>query len=302
MNGRVRWTRGAAEAGVLIVVLILALGACGGSDGRAAVPRAESRAGSDDCPRPAPGDLYRGSGGATYVFLAGALHQIPDDATFAARGYDAARIRQVEDECLRFMPAGDALAAATPAPAQPPGAARTLPLRGRGKVYFVPVGEFAPADLESLVTHFNQRFSLAVETLPGMALDPSLVDARRRQAVVEDLIEAMKRRYAALAEGPDAILIGFTTQDIYPRTIPGFQWEFGHRMSGRFAIISTARMDPAFFRLPPDGELRRVRLRKMATRYVGFLYYGLAPSADARSVLYGDLFGIEDLDAMSEDF
>ena len=44
------------------------------------------------------------------------------------------------------------------------------------------------------------------------------------------------------------------------------------------------------------------RLRKAVTKDIGILYFGKDPSSDPRSVLYGDIGGIEDLDRVSEDF
>jgi hypothetical protein len=50
------------------------------------------------------------------------------------------------------------------------------------------------------------------------------------------------------------------------------------------------------------GILESARLRKMATRYIGILYFGLPLSFDRDSVLYQDILGVTDLDAMGEDY
>jgi hypothetical protein len=40
----------------------------------------------------------------------------------------------------------------------------------------------------------------------------------------------------------------------------------------------------------------------MVTKNLGFLYYGLGRSEDPSSVMYGQILGPDDLDAVSEDF
>ena len=40
----------------------------------------------------------------------------------------------------------------------------------------------------------------------------------------------------------------------------------------------------------------------MVTKYIGVMYYGLTESSDPRSVLYGNILGVSDLDNMGEDF
>lgn len=64
------------------------------------------------------------------------------------------------------------------------------------------------------------------------------------------------------------------------------------------AVVSSARMADGF----ADEERQHQRLRKMVTKNVGILYYGLAVSDDLRSVLYRDILGPQDLDNASEDF
>jgi predicted Zn-dependent protease len=68
------------------------------------------------------------------------------------------------------------------------------------------------------------------------------------------------------------------------------------------AVVSYARMDPAYLGITPDEELLRSRLRKMIFKNIGMMYYSLPVSRDPRSVLYGNVLGLDDLDYMSEFF
>jgi hypothetical protein len=53
----------------------------------------------------------------------------------------------------------------------------------------------------------------------------------------------------------------------------------------------------------PFGDLlESARLRKMATRDIGDLYFGLPLSSDRHSVLYRSILGVPDLDAIGEDY
>jgi hypothetical protein len=63
-------------------------------------------------------------------------------------------------------------------------------------------------------------------------------------------------------------------------------------------VISTAR-----FNAYRAGEAMQMqRLRKMITKNLGILYYGLGSSQDPGSVMYGQIMGPDDLDAVSEDY
>jgi archaemetzincin len=58
----------------------------------------------------------------------------------------------------------------------------------------------------------------------------------------------------AEANGARAAVVGVTDLDL---AIPIFTFVFGRaRESGRAALVSVARLDPGFYGLPPDGEVR----------------------------------------------
>jgi len=53
---------------------------------------------------------------------------------------------------------------------------------------------------------------------------------------------------------------------------------------------------------PMTRDIPAMRLRKIVTKDIGILYYGLPQSNDLHSVLYNQIMGIEELDAVGEDF
>ena len=169
------------------------------------------------------------------------------------------------------------------------------------KIYFAAVGEMRSVHLDALQAYYKQRYDLTVEILPPIGLEPMVVDERRRQLIAEELIELMKRRYPEHARSPQSILIGITEGDMYIREVD-WRFAFAKRDGDRFAIVSSARMDPVSFGYLPDEELLQTRLRKMLSKNIGIMYYKLPQKSDRRSVMFGPILGIDDLDSMGEDF
>jgi len=165
----------------------------------------------------------------------------------------------------------------------------------------VPVGEFPATSLEHLVAHYRDRYGLAIETLTAVPLEPTAVDLLRQQLVAEELIALMKRRYPRLANDPKAILIGMTPYDMYIREYT-WRFAFAWREDGRFAVVSSARMDPVNVGEPADADLLHTRLRKIISKTIGLMHYRLPESEDRNSVLYGPILSLEDLDSIGEDF
>jgi predicted Zn-dependent protease len=169
------------------------------------------------------------------------------------------------------------------------------------EVYFVPLGNISSLSLESLVSFYKRKFGLPIKTLPGLQLERSSVDWQRRQLVAEELIEFMKRGYPRLASDSRAILIGITEFDMYIRKY-NWQFSFSYRAQDRFAVVSSARLNPVSFGQPADQALLHTRLRKAITKDIGILYFHLPQSNSPRSVLYRSILGIDDLDRVGEDF
>lgn len=163
-------------------------------------------------------------------------------------------------------------------------------------VYLAPVGDFPREDADALVAHYQEKFDLTIQVLPAIPVPEEAMDAERGQLIAERLLEAIAADDVVAAD-PDAVVIGLTDIDMY---IAGHTWRYayGLRSIGTHAIVSTARMDA----LGADDALQHQRLRKMVTKNLGILYYGLGVSQDPRSVLYRDILGPQDLDYASEDF
>jgi predicted Zn-dependent protease len=167
------------------------------------------------------------------------------------------------------------------------------------RVFLAPLGRFPADTARALVDHYRQKYGLEITVLDPATIDPAARDGGRDQLVAENLIESMRSSYPAVARDSDAVLIGLTSEDLYIRDRPDWKWAFGLRLEDRFGVVSTARMQGAF---AFADEIEMVRLRKMVTRDIGLMYYGLPVSDSPRSVLFRDIDGVGDLDSLSEDF
>ena len=173
--------------------------------------------------------------------------------------------------------------------------------RGKEKLYFVPLNNFSGASITRLANSCKQKTGIDVVVMQPVPFALSTVDKRRQQVIAEEAINLMKLRYPNLASDPNAVVIGVTDEDLYIRG-EDWQWAFGYRMQGRFAVVSSARMNPANLGGAANDVLTESRLRKMVLKNIGVLYYLLPLNHDPRSVLYEDVGAVEDLDKMGEDF
>jgi len=174
-------------------------------------------------------------------------------------------------------------------------------LKGSGKVYLVPLGDFSDATVKHLASYYQTKYGLTVETLSHVHLPPAAMNPERQQLIAEAAVEIMKQANPDLSNNPQAILIGLTTEDMY---IDQYDWRFSFswREQGKYAVVSSGRMNLPLGRQPVFEDQIRTRLRKVVTKNVGVLYYHLAQSDNPRSVLYRDIGGIRELDYMGEEF
>jgi predicted Zn-dependent protease len=165
-------------------------------------------------------------------------------------------------------------------------------------VCLVPIGPVPPAVVADLVAHLRAKLGLAITVLPPIAAEHAALDRDRVQVIAEELGGSLR----GLPQHARNVLIGLTTYDMYIRAIPSWEWAFAHRDGERVIVISTARMDEANWGRPSAPERLRARLRKMVAKNLGLVYYGLRQTSDRRSVLFGPILSLEDLDSIGEDF
>jgi predicted Zn-dependent protease len=174
-------------------------------------------------------------------------------------------------------------------------------LKGSGVVYLIPLGDFPDATAESLADYYRKRFKIEVKTLPKIELPDTVKNVQRNQLVAEKLVTLLKEARPELVHAPEALVIGLTHDDIY---IEHRDWQYAYswRQEGKYAVASSSRMNEAGLLKEISDEQAGVRFRKVITKNIGLLYYHLPQSDDPRSVLYGRVESVRDLDKMSEDF
>ena len=175
--------------------------------------------------------------------------------------------------------------------------ARLAPVDPSIGVYLAPLGPVPPAIATDLITYFRSKLGLTITLLSPTSVEPAAMDRERVQVVAEELASSLRR----LPQHGRHLLIGLTAYDMYIRGYP-WEWAFAYRDGQRVVVVSTARMDESNWGMPAAPDRLRARLRKMVAKNLGLMYYGLKQTSDRRSVLFGPILGLDDLDAIGEDF
>jgi predicted Zn-dependent protease len=164
-----------------------------------------------------------------------------------------------------------------------------------GSVHFVPLGKFPRGDANKLARHVRSRFGLRTQVLGSVAVPRSMLDRARKQYVAQKLIGLLSRPSRS-----QAVVIGLTVEDMYSAS-EAFRFVFSLRSPQGFAVVSRARMDPRALALFPDPALRMRRLQKMVLKNVGSLALGHPLSGNPRSVMFGSILSVDDLDYMTQE-
>jgi predicted Zn-dependent protease len=169
-------------------------------------------------------------------------------------------------------------------------------------IYFVPIGNAPISEIQDLVSHYKQKFGLESTVLPVFVPTASDRNTERQQLIAEALAASMHTAYAEYLQNNSSILIGITSEDMYPLS-EDWQFCFGWRIAEtRSAVVSTARMNLEYENEPVAVANVTARLQKVVTKDIGILYYHKNASNNPRSVLFSGILGIQELDLVSEDF
>ena len=171
------------------------------------------------------------------------------------------------------------------------------------RVCLVPQGRVDPDLVLHLADYYRERYDITVLIAPPREIREDFVDEDRGQVSTDDLLLDLLISSGGSFADADAAYIGVTAVDVYRETGTN-AWVFGARKTAttgeRYGVISTFRMKPEFWGEPADDELFRTRVRKMASKYVGMLYFELPESDDPASPLFSGIWGLPALDALSE--
>lgn len=170
------------------------------------------------------------------------------------------------------------------------------------RIYFVPMGDFPAGQLDAMVEFYRQRYGLEIPVLKSVPIEDSARDSTRQQVIAEKLLGTLRTAFPQYASDRKTILIGFTSEDIYPAS-QNWQFCFGWRdANARAAVVSTARLNLRRDSAPFAADISVARLRKVVTKNLGILYYGLPQNGNPKSVMYQFVIGTDDLDQVGEEF
>ena len=164
------------------------------------------------------------------------------------------------------------------------------------QLHLVPL-HAAPELLESLARYYRDSLGLEVHILPALQPPTAAFDESRRQLIAERLIDMLTQTYGKQAQAGS--VIGITSWDMYIADRPwlfGFSWRHPP-----YAVVSYARMDPVRMSGIANPARLQTRLRKMVTRNVGIMMFGVKPNSNRDSLMYQDIMGVDELDRIDED-
>ena len=168
-----------------------------------------------------------------------------------------------------------------------------------GRVVLVPIDDFPVDSAAAIAEHFRTTLGVAVDVAPAVAWPAGAYDESRRQMNSAAMLTRLESTYANA--GAPVVTIGLTTRDMFN---PGVSWAYVFSYRGdRVAVVSPARMDRGCMGLVQASDDRiMARLRKMVGKNIGILYFGLGLNTDPASMLYSQIGGPQELDAMGERF
>jgi predicted Zn-dependent protease len=169
------------------------------------------------------------------------------------------------------------------------------------QILFVPIGNFPTTSLQKVADYYKETLGVHIDLSLTMPFDEVMMDRRRGQFIGEELVNQMRMHYPVQTKNQRIMMIGFTRGDMYIRHMD-WRFAFAYRESGRFAAVSTARMDPESFGLPPDDSILVRRLIKITSKQIGLYFYGLPERQEKTSVLFSPILGVDDLDTVAMDF
>jgi len=169
------------------------------------------------------------------------------------------------------------------------------------RVCLVPLGQVSPPLVQQLADHYRTQYGLSVTVLTPVAVPAGIANPLREQVDAPMLIDYMGHLFPDEYADANAVLIGITPVDLYNQE-SHFRYVFGVKgtVESPRAMLSTFRMNPGAYGEAPDDALLLSRTRKLLSKYIGMLYYGLETSPDPASPLYDNILGPSDLDNMGE--
>jgi hypothetical protein len=175
------------------------------------------------------------------------------------------------------------------------------------RVCLVAIGAAPDIPVDRLAQYASTLLGSSVGILEPIALTQEadgfpVIDTRRLQVGTGALERLVRATYPMLWGDRDVTLVIFTGHDMWIENSPGQRYAFGtvtvRNAGGGFAIVSSARMDPAAYGQALNPALLERRMQVLLGKYLAILRYGATPSPDPTSPVYNAVRSAADLDRM----
>jgi hypothetical protein len=175
------------------------------------------------------------------------------------------------------------------------------------RICFVVAGAAPDVSVDRLAEYVSTLLGSPVGILDPIALTQQagglpLIDEQRLQVGTGALERLVGATYPRLWGDRDVTLMILTGHDLWIENSPGQRYAFGtatvRNGGGGFAVVSSARMDPAAYHQASDPAVLERRLHVLLGKYLALLRYGATPSSDPTSPVYNAVRSPADLDQM----
>jgi hypothetical protein len=175
------------------------------------------------------------------------------------------------------------------------------------RVCFVVAGVAPDVPVDRLAEYASTLLGSPVGILEPIGLTRQadglpLIDEQRLQVGAGALERLVGATYPRLWSDRDVTLVILTGHDLWIERNPGQRYAFGavtvRNGGGGFAVVSSARMDPAAYGQASDPVVLERRLHVLLGKYLALLRYGATPSTDPTSPVYNAVRSPADLDQM----
>lgn len=168
-------------------------------------------------------------------------------------------------------------------------------------VIVIPLEGVPDAFSKMIAEEINKQYDLHAKAATSMGLSKSMYDPNWNQYMSNRIAgEAFKLTNKFQDKHDKTFLLVITNLDINAEGSHArynYATHFNH-----LSVISTARIDPRNFGEAENEQLKQTRLFKLINKAIGQQIYGYAASSDIRSVMYGPITGLQDLDKMGSAF
>jgi predicted Zn-dependent protease len=168
-------------------------------------------------------------------------------------------------------------------------------------VIVIPLDGVPDAFIKMIAEEISNQHALNAKAATRMSLSKFMYDPNWNQYMSNRIAdEAFKLSNKFQSKHDKTLLLVITNLDINAEGSHvryNYATHFNH-----LSVISTARIDPKNIGEQENEQLKKTRILKLINKAIGQQVYGYATSSDIRSVMYGPITSLQDLDKMGSAF